>query len=180
MIQSFMKRFPLLLAILILAADIGTKYATHVYLPLRTWYSMWYPYDGVGVFQNFLGIEFSIIHAINKGAAWGMLSNFQDYLLVFRILLIIGLILYALFINTNKMWVIPLAMIISGALGNVIDFFFYGHVVDMLHFILWGYDFPVFNIADVSIFLGISSLFLISLFENGSQGSSSKTLRKQE
>jgi signal peptidase II len=168
MIQLLKNRFPFFLALFILGADIASKYATHLYLPLRSWYSMWYPYDGIGVFENFLGIEFSIIHATNKGAAWGMLSSFQDYLLIFRFLLITGLIVYVLFFNRNRNWVIPMTLIIAGALGNVVDYFAYGHVVDMLHFVLWGYDFPVFNLADVSIFLGVTSLFLISLFENPS------------
>jgi len=164
--------------LLVLTSDLVSKFLTQEFLPLTNWYTLWYPYGGIGVFKNFFGIEFSLIHATNKGAAWGMLSNFQEYLLVFRIVLICGLLIYALFINKHKLWEVPLALIIAGALGNVIDFFLYGHVVDMLHFVLWGYDFPVFNIADVAIFCGISSLFIISWLENKGSANSKKSASK--
>lgn len=153
------------IATFVFGADIITKFLTQAFIPLRGGYSLWYPYGGIPVFKNFMGVEFSIVHAINKGAAWGILANFQESLLVFRVLLIIGLVIFAIFLNKNKRWEIPLALIISGALGNVVDFFLYGHVIDMFYFVLWGYDFPVFNIADSAIFLGICSLFIISYLE---------------
>jgi signal peptidase II len=53
-------------------------------------------------------------------------------------------------------------LIIAGGIGNILDYFIYGHVVDMFHFILWGYSFPVFNVADASIFMGIVSLLWMS------------------
>lgn len=157
--------FPAYLALFVLGADVLSKWLTHLYLPLmqRNW--LWYPYGGIGVFKNFLGIEFSLSHQINRGAAWGTLANFQLPLLYLRIALILGLLIYVFFINKHKLWEIPLALIIAGATGNVIDYFLYGHVIDMLHFVLWGYDFPVFNIADSAIFIGISSLLLISSME---------------
>lgn len=129
------------------------------YAPFR------YPYGGIGVFKNFLGIEFSIAHQTNRGAAWGVLTDFQLPLLYLRMALIVTLMVYALWINSNKHWSVPLALIIAGAIGNVCDYFIYGHVIDMLHFILWGYDFPVFNIADSAIFIGISWILLISCFD---------------
>jgi len=52
----------------------------------------------------------------------------------------------------------PFALILTGAVGNVLDYFVYGHVIDMLHFVLWTYDFPVFNIADSLITLGVAGL----------------------
>lgn len=159
-----MKFLPAIIGLLVLLADFASKYFTHYYLPLqRKW--MWYPYGGIGVFKDFLGIEFSISHQINFGAAWGMLANLQVPLLYFRILLVIGLFVYTLFISKQRNRSIPLTLILSGALGNIIDYFLYGHVVDMLHFVLWGYDFPVFNIADSAIFIGIVWLLLLSWCE---------------
>ncbi len=143
-------------------SDLISKYYTHINIPIRSYYTYRYPYSGIGVFKNFFGVEFSIVHATNKGAAWGILSEFQTYLLLFRIFLVVGMIIFLMFYNKQKSWEIPFTLIIVGALGNVLDYFLYGHVVDMLHFVLWGYDFPVFNIADSAIFLGISYLFLTS------------------
>jgi signal peptidase II len=89
-----------------------------------------------------------------------MFGGYQLPLLYLRVALILALIIYTLFINKRKQWQIPLCMIIAGAIGNVIDYFLYGHVIDMIHVVLWGYDYPVFNVADSAIFLGIAALLL--------------------
>jgi signal peptidase II len=151
---------------LILLADIGSKFFTQHYLPLASYQAFWYPYGGIGVFKDFIGIEFSIIHTINRGAAWGILADWQDYLLYVRVALIVGLLLYVLFINKKSSWNLPFAFIIAGAIGNVIDYFLYGHVIDMFHFVFWGYDYPTFNLADSAIFMGIAQLFYLSWRES--------------
>jgi signal peptidase II len=150
----------------LLCVDILTKYLTYAHLPVSNRFSLWYPYGGIAVFKSFLGVEFSINHTINHGAAWGIFAESQEFLLVLRIMMITGLIAYLLFYNQNKAWELPLLLITTGALGNVVDTFVYGHVVDMFHFVLWGYDFPVFNVADICITLGVSWLFLSSLFQS--------------
>lgn len=157
--------------------DAASKMLTHLYLPLMAHESFWYPYKGIGVFRNFFGIEFSISHATNRGAAWGVLAEYQFYLLLFRLVLVVGLIIYFLFYNTRQSWFFPLAFIIAGAAGNILDAFIYGHVVDMLHFVLWGYDFPVFNVADSSIFLGVSWLVLDSWLNEKKQKKVKKKAR---
>lgn len=125
----------------------------------------WYPYKGIAIFKNFFGIEFSIVHATNKGAAWGLFSDFQFYLICLRIILIISLFVYLLFFNRFSSRIIPLTLISLGALGNILDYFLYGHVIDMFHFVLWRYDFPVFNVADSMICIGIFLLVISSWFE---------------
>lgn len=152
---------PVYVGSFMLLLDIASKYLTHTYLPLIQ-YNWEYPYGGIGIFNNFLGIEFSISHQINRGAAWGAFSEFQVYLLYLRIVMVMGLVAFALIFNKKSSWNLPLALIIAGATGNILDYFIYGHVVDMFHFVLWGYDFPVFNIADSCIFIGICWLLLIS------------------
>ena len=49
---------------------------------------------------------------------------------------------------------------------------------DMLHFVLWGYDFPVFNVADSAIFLGICALFIMSWLEDPASRPAVKALSK--
>lgn len=139
---------------------------------------LWYPYGGIGIFKNFLGIEFSISHQINHGAAWGMLADFQIPLLYLRIALISFLFIYTIFFNTNPKRNIPFVLIIAGATGNVIDYFLYGHVVDMLHFVLWGYDFPVFNLADSAIFIGVAYVLGQSLLETCHSSTPKKKVRR--
>lgn len=144
--------------------DFATKFLTQAYLPLSSHQPYLYPYGGIGVFKNFLGIEFSINHATNRGAAWGMFAEYQAYLLVLRIVFVAGLLIYLLFYNKESSKQIPLALIVAGAVGNICDYFLYGQVIDMFHFILWGYDYPIFNVADSVIFVGIVWLFFQSLF----------------
>jgi signal peptidase II len=112
-----------------------------------------------------MGIEFSIIHQINRGAAWGVLADFQFPLLILRIALVVALIAYLFFSKKHPTWRIPLTLVVAGALGNIIDYFFYGHVIDMFLFRFWGYDYPVFNVADSAIVIGIFWLFCASFFD---------------
>lgn len=166
--MSFLARkfSPFYIGVFVFIADLISKYFTHIYLPLMYPKWLWYPYGGVGVFSNFFGIEFSLSHQINKGAAWGLLADYQVQLLYLRIVLIACLVVYAVFFNENRKKDIPLALIIAGAAGNVIDYFLYGHVIDMLHFVLWGYDFPIFNLADSAIFIGIFLFTVLTALES--------------
>lgn len=123
-----------------------------------------YPYGGIGVFQNFLGIDCSIALTFNKGAAWGIFSDFQLLLLGVRCIVILGMILYLFFWNRNPWVDVSFTLIITGAIGNVVDFFLYGTVIDFIHFNFWGYHFPVFNVADTIITTGVFLLFFATLF----------------
>ncbi len=153
------------LGIGVFAADMLTKWYVYSEIPLVGVNGWAYPYNGIGVFKDFFGIEFSIVHAINKGAAWGTLSNFQIPLLVFRIVLIAGLCLYLIAFNTSRKYVIPLCLLTAGALGNVVDYFLYGYVIDMFKFVFWGYHYPIFNVADIAITIGIVWLIIASFVQ---------------
>jgi signal peptidase II len=183
----FQRRFlPLYGGLVVLLTDFFTKFFVYQMIPQIYSHSFWYPYGGLGVFKDFFGIEFSINHVTNQGGAWGIFSQYQDYLLLFRIALILLMALYLCFFNKHQARTFPLTLILAGAIGNVLDFFLYGHVIDMLHFVFWGYDYPVFNIADSSIFIGIVWLGINTLREdlfNGKQGkweSKQKNTRKMQ
>ena len=148
---------------IILLIDWASKLATVSHLPYIGPFYL-YPYGGVGVFQNFLGIEFSIVHAKNTGAAWGFFQDYQIPLLILRCFFVAALFIYAFFFNKDRSYDWPFTIILAGAFGNILDYFLYGHVIDMFHFILWGYDYPVFNIADSAIFIGIVWLVLLGFF----------------
>ncbi|MFS8563624.1 MAG: signal peptidase II [Rhabdochlamydiaceae bacterium] len=121
-----------------------------------------FPFGGIPIFHNFLGIDFCINHVFNHGAAWGLFSSMQNILLVVRIGVIVGLISYMIFSPKSTKYHFPLSLIVGGAIGNVVDYFVYGHVVDMFHFIFWGHSFAVFNVADSAIFCGIAWMILRS------------------
>jgi signal peptidase II len=146
------------IALAIFMGDAMLKAYIHYNIPTIGASAPIYPFGGIGVFCDWHGIDFSIVHVINKGAAWGAFSSFQEYLLYARVAIIGGLLTYLFFIKSSPFRKFSMMLIATGALGNVIDYFVYGHVVDMFYFILWGYSYPVFNIADCVIFLGIALL----------------------
>ena len=150
-------------ALFIFMADAFLKAYIHYQIPPIVASPPVYPYGGIGVFRGWHGIDFSIVHVINKGAAWGVFSAFQNYLLYARVAIIGGLFTYLFFVKASGYRKFCLLMIATGALGNVIDYFIYGHVVDMFYFIFWGHSYPVFNIADSAIFMGIVLLLAETL-----------------
>lgn len=133
----------------LLGMDIGLK--RYVFEHLSS--------SGISVFRNWLGIDFSLEYVMNTGAAWGFFSSMQLGLLWGRCAIILALLAYLFFSEFSFSRSLALVSILSGAIGNVLDFFIYGHVVDMFYFRFWGYSFPVFNIADASIFCGVVLLF---------------------
>jgi signal peptidase II len=161
------KRFLLFLSIglALLGFDILLKAYIHRELPLLSSSYMTYPYGGIAVFKGWHGINFSIVHVANKGAAWGLFASLQDYLLYCRIAIIGGLISYICFATASLYRKSCLLLISMGAIGNVLDYFIYGHVVDMFYFTFGSYSYPVFNLADSFICTGVALLGLKSLFD---------------
>ncbi len=93
----------------------------------------------------------------NAGAAWGI---FQGKMLFFYVvtLFVIGVVIYwlsKLDLKQEKLLAIALALILGGAIGNFIDRIFYQHVIDFIDVMIFGYDFPIFNIADSALTIGV-------------------------
>jgi signal peptidase II len=168
----------LFILVVLLVLDLGSKAYVHANIPLLSRFYSFYPYGGVPVFQNWHGIEFSIVHVINKGAAWGMFASCQMALLCGRIVVVAGMILHLcvaekFFVLPVKegsyfaryftsppvvpsfFYQVPLIFVLAGAIGNIVDYFAYGHVIDMFHFRFGNYTYPIFNVADSAIFCGI-------------------------
>ncbi|NLJ98328.1 MAG: signal peptidase II [Tissierellia bacterium] len=104
---------------------------------------------------------FQLHYVENFGAAFGILQNRKMFFIIVSSIVIIG-ILFFIFkgsYNLNRLMEISLIIFLGGAIGNLIDRIRLGYVIDFLSFRLGsGYDFPVFNIADISI---VISTFLI-------------------
>ncbi|NGX50751.1 MAG: Lipoprotein signal peptidase [Chlamydiae bacterium] len=153
------------LSLLLFLSDGYVKYLTWAHLPHASMGSSLYPYGGVGVFQNFMGIDFALNSVTNQGAAWGLFSAFPNGLLILRIVILTALFIYAVFVDKERKRSLPFLLILTGAFSNILDSFIYGSVIDMFHFVLWGYSYPVFNLADMMIFFGVATLLLQSLLE---------------
>lgn len=147
-----------------LLLDVLTKYYTCLYIPKMSRSHSSFPFGGIGIFGDFFGISFSLNHVENQGAPWGIFSAYSSLLFIARLLIIVALIFYVSYFNHIKARRFPVWLIITGAIGNVIDYVLYGHVIDMFYFVFWGYSYPVFNIADSMICSGIFILVLHSLF----------------
>ncbi|MDD6640507.1 MAG: signal peptidase II [Erysipelotrichaceae bacterium] len=109
---------------------------------------------------------FRITYTCNDGAAFSILKGKRVFFIIMTIIVVFLIVYYLL---KNKVyWVekYSLLLIISGALGNLIDRIMYGYVIDFLDFIIFGYDFPVFNIADSFITIGAIGLIISILFLN--------------
>ncbi len=110
---------------------------------------------------------FNLVMAWNTGVSFSMFSGNTAYMPY--ILLIVALGITAMF--TKWLWDaekhihgISYALIIGGALGNIVDRSRFGAVIDFLDFHALGYHWPAFNIADMSVVIGISMLIIVSLF----------------
>lgn len=151
--------------LILLGIDLFVKMYTHQNIAPMYFSFPVYPYGGIPVFKDWLGIDFSLNYTMNKGAAWGIFSHFQHALLWARFSIVIALFVYLFVAKISFSRKAAFACIATGAVGNIIDFFLYGHVVDMFHFCFGRYSFPVFNVADTLIFCGVAFLLLKSSFE---------------
>jgi len=141
---------------LILALDQATKAVVEHSVPL---------YGSIAVIRGF----FSITHVKNTGAAFGILAGDTGFFRTgfFVIITIAALILILLIfrkIKENRVLVpLALAMVMAGALGNLVDRIRWGYVTDFLDLYWHAYHWPAFNIADSAITGGIVLLLLDNL-----------------
>ncbi|MDE3045417.1 MAG: signal peptidase II [Verrucomicrobiota bacterium] len=147
--------------LLLLGIDALSKALVLEYVPFLGPKSIGYPYDGIPIF-SFFGITGSLNMVGNTGAAWSLFQDHSSLLFSFRLALIVGLIVYLLFFNRNKMNPLPLWLVVIGAIGNVIDYWTYGYVVDFFHVCFGGHSFPIFNLADSYITIGIAILLWLT------------------
>ena len=109
-------------------------------------------YDSIVVVSDF----FNITYVRNTGAAWSLFAG-RTWLLIIVSLLIISFIIFYIYKNKpkNKFEMVGYSLVLGGAIGNFIDRIVYGYVIDFLDFNIFGYDYPIFNIADTFIVIGV-------------------------
>lgn len=109
---------------------------------------------------------FDLVLVHNRGASFGIFSNAPGWasvaLIVFAIIVSIALAIWMWQVNENLL-AVALALVIGGAVGNVIDRIQFGAVVDFLDFHAGGWHWPAFNIADSAITVGVILLILDSV-----------------
>ena len=107
---------------------------------------------------------FHITYVRNTGAAWSIFAGKTSVLgVVSAVVVVAALIFIVIKKPKNKVLLASLSMIIGGGIGNMIDRFSLGYVIDFLDFKL--INFPVFNVADIFVVCGATLLILYMLFE---------------
>ncbi len=137
-----------LAALVGLVADQVTKYIVVQNFELNESLPLW---EGV----------FHFTFVTNKGAAFSLFSERGEWLRWLSLAVSVALIALGLLTRLSRWEQIGYGCILAGALGNGIDRFLFGEVVDFLEFRL--IRFPVFNLADVSINIGIICLLIAAL-----------------
>lgn len=156
--KVILELIPVLLFAVLLTADQLTKVYVKNLAETTDWYE-------TVVIPNF----FEFTYVFNTGAAFSFLADVSWGQLFFKILTPIALsffIFYYVYACKKNQTVAKYAMaiIIAGTIGNYIDRLCYGGVVDFISLIFGSYYFPIFNIADICMTLGVITLIVHFLF----------------
>ncbi|ADF41077.1 MULTISPECIES: signal peptidase II [Priestia] len=118
--------------------------------------------QSITVIENFLYIT---SHR-NRGAAWGILQGQMWFFYLITVVVVVGLIIYIQKLKKQDKWFgIALALMLGGAIGNFIDRVVRKEVVDFVNTYIFTYDFPIFNVADSALVVGVIIMFIMTLFE---------------
>ena len=144
--------------------------ASALVLALDQWSKAWVleslpEYTSVPVVEGF----WNWYRTYNTGAAFSFLADaggWQKYFFMALAFAISGLMAWMLARTPRGDWrqALPLALVIGGALGNVIDRFVHGHVVDFIQWHVGEHYWPAFNIADSAVVGGAVGIALFGLF----------------
>lgn len=118
--------------------------------------------ESIEIIPNFLYIT---SHR-NRGAAWGILQGQMWFFYIITVIVIIALVLYIRRLKREeRMFGIALGLMLGGAIGNFIDRVWRKEVVDFINTYIFTYDFPIFNVADSALVIGVGLIFVLTLFE---------------
>lgn len=126
---------------------------------------------------NVIPSFFSITYVRNEGAAWSLFSGNQIFLIMMSFLALY--VIFTYFIKNKMLTRLEIwsyGLLLGGIFGNLIDRMIRRYVTDFLDFTIFTYHFPVFNIADICIVIGVF-LTIISLWK-GEQDGNNRSNRK--
>ncbi len=151
-------------AVVIIIGCVGldqlTKFIARQYLQ---------PKGTVEVIKNF----FSFTFTTNTGGAWNFLGGkmWVFYIITLIALGIFGYLLKDFDMQVRKFYSIGIALMIAGTIGNFIDRVIFKYVTDFLSFTFFGWDFAIFNVADICLTFGVIFMAIqIVFFSSSSSG----------
>ncbi|MBP1045575.1 signal peptidase II [Enterococcus sp. BWM-S5] len=151
----------LIVSALIVGLDQWTKYLTVANIQL-------------GETKDFIPGFLSFTYIRNTGGAWSILEGKMMFFYIMTVV-VVAVLLYLLVknIKSSKWFTIGLSLILAGAIGNFIDRLRLGFVVDMFktEFI----DFPIFNVADMSLVIGVACVFIYLILDERASKNKAKS-----
>ena len=125
----------------------------------------------LGQSQEIIDNFFYFTYAHNTGVAWGMLAG---HLWLFIIVALISAVLMIIFFKRTREEEIltrfGLVLTFAGMIGNLADRIVLGYVRDFIDVIIFNYNFPIFNIADVAVVIGVALIIIEIIFEEHIHG----------
>ena len=105
---------------------------------------------------------FHITYIQNRGAAFSILQNKTEFLIIMQLIIITAVLIYLIKKQKSEQWCLlfSISLIAAGGVGNLIDRAMKGYVVDFFDFRV----FPIFNVADISVCVGCGLLILYMFF----------------
>lgn len=143
---------PLLITIFITILDQATK--------------LWVR-ESFGLYESreLIGNFFYFTHVRNPGAAWGLFGGHNTFLTVLSLVMLFAIFVFRRsFLSDTWEHRVALGLMGGGILGNLMDRVRWGYVVDFLDFRIFGYHWPVFNVADSAICVGVGIYIVSSLW----------------
>ena len=137
-------------ATLLLFIDQVTKIIVNLFIPLG---------EKITIIKNFFFLE----TIKNYGAAWSIFNSKVELLILTSILALFVVYRYMYSFKKNQRNNLAFGFLIGGIFGNLIDRIFLGYLRDFLSFTIFSYQYPIFNIADVSIVFGVFLLIIAIL-----------------
>lgn len=116
-----------------------------------------------GATVDFIPHVMDFVYVENRGAAFGILQDTRWLLIGLTVVVLGVLLVYAY--KTKKrhpVFLLSVALIVAGGIGNLIDRLFFGYVTDFLHLLFM--EFPCFNLADVCVCAGGALIVIYLLF----------------
>ncbi|WP_430609114.1 signal peptidase II [Enterococcus sp. DIV0876] len=141
-----------------------------IVIGLDQWLKIWIVANyQLGETHSMIDGIFSLTYLQNTGAAWSILEGKMVFFAIITVIAV-AVVVYLMFrYRKSSLWFrFGLAFVLAGAIGNFIDRMQHGYVVDMfqLDFI----NFPIFNIADMSLVFGVILIFIYALVDDEAKG----------